>query len=135
MLWAFGAFLVWFVLCLITGIIASRKERSGVSFWKIYGIVMAMDLLLYVLIFYVGRAIPPASPDTSFPGNYGLVIAWLIAHFPAALIFITTRVLPDSAMWLLIFQDAWVAGLIYWWRRRKSKPNNDTQSRAAADLG
>ena len=82
---------------------------------------MAMDLLLYFLIFYVGKAIPPASPDTSYPGNYGLVLVWLFAHFPTALIFFATRALPDSLMWLLIFQDAWLAGLIYLWLRRKTR--------------
>jgi len=97
------------------------QKSSASSFWKIYAIVMAVDLLLYFLIFYVGRAIPPASPYTSYPGNYGLCLVWLFAHFPTELIFFATRALPDSLMWLLIFQDAWLAALILLWRRRKAR--------------
>jgi len=96
------------------------QKSSAIRFWKIYGIVMAVDLLLYFLIFYVGRAIPPASPFTSYPGNYGLCMGWLFAHFPMALIFWGSS-LPDSLMWLFIFQDAWLAGLIVLWRRRKTQ--------------
>jgi len=94
------------------------QKAGAVSFWKIYGIVMAIDLLLYFLIFYVGRMIPPASPGTSFPGNYGLIIYWFQAHYPAALVFLKFRALSDSMMWLLILQDVWLAALIYLWRRR-----------------
>jgi hypothetical protein len=94
-------------------------------FWKIYGVVMTVDLAIYLLIFYAGRAIPPASPDTSFPGNYGLCIWWIIAHFPTAWIYTHTQVLPDSLLWILIFQDVWVAGmialLVVLWRRRKTR--------------
>ena len=97
---------------------------------------MAVDLLLYVLIFYAGRAIPPASPHTSFPGNYGLVMLWLIAHFPAALIFRVARFLPDSLMWILILQDIWLAALIYWWRKRMlSRTSHPSQLGASAPRG
>jgi Na+-driven multidrug efflux pump len=96
----------------------SNRSRA-ISFWKVYGIVMAVDMLLYILIFYAGKAIPPASPDTSFPGNYGLALTWLFAHFPSVLIFYAIRALPDKLFWLLIFQDAWLAGLIHLWRRRR----------------
>jgi hypothetical protein len=58
------------------------QTSKSISFWKLYGIVMAVDLIIYVLIFHAGRAIPPSSPGTSFPGNYGLVLAWLEAHYP-----------------------------------------------------
>lgn len=95
------------------------QEPKTISFWKIYGSVMAIDLLLYVLIFYVGRAIASA-PGASSPGNYGLIMYWLRAHFPAARILFATRALSDGLMWILIFQDAWLAGLIYLWRRRRS---------------
>jgi hypothetical protein len=80
---------------------------------------MAVDLLVYVLIFYAGKAIPPASPYTSYPGNYGLCLGWLFAHFPVSLIFWGSS-LPDGLMWLLIFQDAWLAAVVLLWRRRKS---------------
>ncbi len=97
-------------------------QRSGASrFWKIYGIVMAVDLLVYFLIFYAGRAIPPASPYTSFPGNYGLCLGWIFAHFPAALIYWDRPFLPDSLLWLLAVQDAWLASVIVLWLRRKRR--------------
>ena len=103
------------------GVMDTPQKSSAIRFWKIYGIVMAVDLLLYFLIFYVGRYIPPASPYTSNPGNYGLCLGWLFAHFPTVLIFFRTQALPDSLMWLLIFQDAWLAGLIYLCLRRKTR--------------
>jgi len=96
------------------------KTSNAILFWKIYCIIMAADLLLYVAIFYVGRLIPPANAYTSFPGNWGLCICWLLAHFP------TERIcsrLPDEWLWLLVLQDVWLAALIYGcaclWRMRK----------------
>jgi hypothetical protein len=90
----------------------NTPQRSrAIQFCRIYGIIIAADLLLYFLIFYVGKAIPPASPYTSYPGNYGLCLGWLFAHFPAALIFWGTF-LPDHFMWLLIFQDAWLVAVV-----------------------
>ena len=93
-------------------------EIGSNQFCKIYGIIMAVDLLVYFRIFYVGKAIPRASPYTSYPGNYGLVLGWLFAHFPTALIFWVSS-LPDRWMWLLIFQDAWLAAVVLAWKRRK----------------
>ena|SRR6185369_10366837 len=95
------------------------QTSNAIRFWKIYGILVAVDLLLYVLIFYVGRAIPPASPYTSNPGNYGLCLGWLFAHFPACLVFFSAPNLPDTWMWLLTVQDAWLAGLLFLWRRNR----------------
>lgn len=95
-----------------------QRSRAG-RFLRVYGIIMAVDLLVYLLIFYAGKAIPPASPYTSYPGNYGLCLGWLFAHFPAALIFWRSS-LPDGLIWLLIFQDAWLAAVVLLWRRRKS---------------
>src|SRR2546426_129268 len=98
---------------------AAPQTSRASRFWKIYGIVMAVDLLLYFLIFFAGRAIPPASPYTSYPGNYGLCLGWLFAHFPAALIYFGTPVLPDNLAWLLIVQDVWLAAVLFLWRRSK----------------
>jgi hypothetical protein len=98
----------------------SQTPRK-IRFLKIYCIVMAVDLLVYFLIFYAGRAIPPASPSTSYAGNYGLCLGWLFAHFPAALIFWVDSPLPDSLMWLLIFQDFWLAALIVSRRQKKKQ--------------
>ena len=91
---------------------------GSIRFLKLYGIIMAVDLLLYVLIFYVSRAIPPSSPFTSYPGNYGLCLGWVLAHFPAGVILFSTG-FPESWWWLLIFQDMWLAAVIFVWRRRK----------------
>jgi hypothetical protein len=96
------------------------QESKSISFWKIYGTVMVIDLLLYVLIFYVGRAIP-SDPGASAPGNIGLVMYWLAAHLPATRIFLVTPAMSDSLMWILVLQDAWLAGLIYLWRRGRSR--------------
>jgi hypothetical protein len=109
MLWFYA--LMCLGTCLASGIIASRHECVGASFWKICAVVMAVDLLLYVLIFFGGSAIPPASPYTSFPGNYGLALGWALAHYPATLIFLA-RLLPDSMMWILTLNGVWIAGLI-----------------------
>lgn len=92
-------------------------RSKTVRFWKIYGLVIAVDLLLYLLIFYVGKAIP-SPPDQSAPGNAGLMVAWALAHMPGTLIF-TKQLLSESFAWLLILQDAWLAGLIYFWRRKR----------------
>jgi Na+-driven multidrug efflux pump len=78
---------------------------------------MAVDLVIYVLFFYAGRAIPPASTYTSFPGNYGLCVGWIIAHFPTAAVL----TLPDSLLWLSVFQDVWLAALILLWRHRRKQ--------------
>ena len=99
-------------------VVNTHQKARVPSFWKIYAIVMAVDLLIYILIFHAGKAIPPASPTTSFPGNTGLVIYWLQAHMPASLIFLKNPTLPESLISLLILQDAWLAGLIYLWKRR-----------------
>jgi hypothetical protein len=120
---------VFLATCLASGIIASRSGRVGNSFWKICAIVMVVDLLLYVLVFYGGRVIPPASPYTSFPGNYGLILGWALAHYPSMLIF-HARVLPDSMMWILTLHDVWIAGLIYVWRRWQLRPGSATPGRA-----
>ena len=103
------------------GFMDTPQKVRPTGFWKIYGLVMAVDLLIYVLIFYLGRAIPPASPATSYPGNYGLALAWLVVHFPAALIFFIRDDLPDNWMWILILQDAWLAAWICLWTRRKTR--------------
>ena len=95
------------------------RPSNAIRFWKIYAIVMAVDLFTYFLIFYAGRAIPPASPFTSYPGNYGLCLAWIFAHFPGGLILFSREILPESLMWVLVFQDAWLAALIFLWKRRK----------------
>src|SRR5262245_41547491 len=116
-----GASLVWLALCLVAGAIASKNWRSGVSFWKIYGIVMATDLLLYLLIFHGGGAIPPDSPESPV---FGLALGWNFVHFPATLI-LHTLALPDDLMWISILQDAWLVGLIY--ISRKPKHNHGTQ--------
>jgi hypothetical protein len=100
------------------GMTDKPRRSAAIHFCKIYGIILAVDLLAYFLIFYVGKAIPPASPYTSYPGNYGLCLGWLFAHFPAALIFRNSS-LPDHLMWLLVFQDAWMAAVILAWKRRK----------------
>jgi Na+-driven multidrug efflux pump len=92
------------------------KHAQTPSFWKIYAFVMIVDLMLYILVFHVGKAIP-APPDASAPGNMGLIVAWLFAHAPAAFLY-TAQVLSESFLWLLVLQDAWIAGLIYLWRRR-----------------
>jgi hypothetical protein len=95
-----------------------KRSRAG-RFLRVYGIIMAVDLLAYFLIFYVGKAIPPASPYTSYPGNYGLCLGWLVFHFPAALIFLGSS-MPDGLVWLLILQDAWLAAVVLLWKRKKS---------------
>ena len=100
-------------------IMQTPQRSSANRFWRIYGAVMAVDLLLNFLIFYAGRAIPPASPYTSYPGNYGLCLGWLFAHFPAGLVFYAAPALPDGWMWLLTVQDVWLALLIFLWRRKK----------------
>ena len=110
------------------------KNPKPISFWKLYGLVMAVDLILYVLVFYAGRGIPSA-PGASSPGNYGLMLHWLDAHRPAALIFYESRALPDSLMWLLIFQDAWVAGLAYWLVRTTSRSRPADTSRPRDTVG
>jgi|SRR5882724_10878290 len=97
---------------------ATAGGSRAIRFLKIYGIIMAVDLLLYFLIFYIGRAIPPASPYTSYPGNYGLCMGWFFAHFPAAMVFFGGA-LPESLAWLAILQDVWLAALICFWIRRK----------------
>ena len=129
MFWA--TFVVSIALCLVAGVFASGKGRAGVSFWKVYGAVVAMDLFLYVLIFLAGRAIPPASPDTSFPGNYALALGWLTAHFPATAVFYK-RALSESLLWLLTLQDAWLAGLIYIWARLSRQRRLSLRDQAAA---
>jgi Na+-driven multidrug efflux pump len=106
-------------------VMAAPEKPGKAGFWQIYGVVMAIDLLLYILIFYVGKAIP-AAPGTSAPGNMNLVVAWLFVHVPAALIFFTTRALSESLMWLLILQDVWLASLVHLWRRRRA-PNSALQ--------
>jgi hypothetical protein len=93
--------------------------RLAIRFCKIYCIIIAADLLLYFLIFYAGRAIPPASPYTSYPGNYGLCMGWFLAHFPTSMVF--KDVLPEKLAFFAVLQDAWLPGLILLWlRRRKS---------------
>jgi Na+-driven multidrug efflux pump len=85
---------------------------------KLYGIIVFVDLLLYIGIFYCGRAIPPASPYTSYPGNYSLCMGWLLFHLPASFIFFA-GFLPDGLAWLPILQDIWLALFIVWiWRRK-----------------
>ena len=99
--------------------IASLSSRVRL-FWKIYAIIVAIDLLVYIAIFYAGKMIPPESPTTSFPGNYGLCMWWYLAHFPSCLLFFR-RVLPDQVAWLAILQDVWLAGLIALIRIRAKK--------------
>lgn len=113
-----------------TGDMQPTQESNSISFWKIYGTVMAIDLILYVLIFYVGSAIPSA-PGASAPGNIGLVMYWLIAHLPAVRIFWVIPTTADSWMWLLVLQDAWLAGLIYLWRRGRSRHAHVPRPRVA----
>src|ERR1035437_4372495 len=96
------------------------QTSNAIRFWKIYSIVMAVDLLLYFVIFYAGRAIPPASPYTSYPGNYALCMGWFLAHFPAVWFFFSGA-LPERLAWLTVLQDVWLAALIFLWRRRKKK--------------
>jgi hypothetical protein len=94
------------------------RTLNSIRFWKIYGIVMAGDVLLYVAIFYFGKAIPPASPYTSYPGNYGLCMGWYLIHFPAAAAYFS-EALPERLAWLLVLQDVWVPAFVLLWRRRK----------------
>ena len=96
---------------LLLGVMDTPPKLPAPRFLKIYGVVMAMDLMVYLLIFYAGRAIPPR-PDTSFPGNFGLCVWWTLAHYPAAWLYYHKQMLPDGLLWVLIFQDALWAGLI-----------------------
>lgn len=96
----------------------SPFKSQSKQLWMIYGIIMAADLLLYFGIFYVGRVIPPAA-GSSYPGNYPLVMGWLIIHFPSALLYFH-GVLPERLLWLLVLQDIWLAAFLYLLIRRKN---------------
>ena len=47
-------------------VISEKSKKAG--FWKIYGLVMAVDLLLYILIAKV-RSLTPATKPHWFRGN------------------------------------------------------------------